>query len=152
MDGLARWMFIVAVVSLLNVSGCCTISPQPCCTFYDSVKTEHYDLSPDAKQELDMLNASLIGETNASVRLNVCNNIILTRIVKQEIADNVKRSCEASDLSKEQRDDCLNPDCQARLRAEWCAGLSDVIEKHLQECSMFRYEGRDCSYTEAAAQ
>jgi len=143
-------MFVVAIVMLL-ISGCCTLSPKPCCDCYDRVKTAQYDLSSDAKQELNKLNASLANEASDSIRLNVCNNIMLTQIVVQEIAENIKKSCSASGLSKKERDDCQSADCQVRLKAEWCVGLTTVLGKHLTACSQFRYEGTKCEYVEKAA-
>ena len=150
MIGRMQGMFVVALVALLFVTSCCTLSPEPCCDCYDRVKTAQYDLSSDAKQELDKLNTSLANEMSDSIRLNVCNNIMLTQIVVQEIAENIKRSCSIRDLSKKERNDCQSAGCQARLKAEWCAGLTNVLGKHLTSCSQFRYEGTKCEYTEQA--
>ncbi len=148
---LSRSTLIVAAVFLLAAFGCCTRPSGPCSLCYDRVRTTTYDLSPEVTHKLDGLNASLLADQpTGAVWLNVCNNIALTNIVLPEIAEHTRASCDAPGLSEKQRADCKSPDCGARLKAEWCAGLADVLGQHLTACNMYRYDGRKCEYGEPA--
>lgn len=148
-------LLIVAVIVLFSASGCCTLSPRPCCDCYDQVKTTHFTLSSNVTTVLDTLNASLSNDPNVTdgIRLNVCNNIALAGNVVPEIAENIRQSCGSPGLSSEQRDDCQSAPCKDRLQAEWCNGLAAVIGKHLAECARnYRYDGRNCQFRAAEVQ
>lgn len=148
----ARWPLFVVFIVLLVTSGCCTRPAGPCSACYDQVKTASYDLSPAVKQKLDGLNEGLRDRPPGdSVRLKICNDIMLRNNVVTEIADRTMKSCNAAGLSKEQGDDCRSPVCQARLKAEWCTGLSKVIGEHTSECGKFQYNEATCEYVEITA-
>ena len=139
---------VLVLFVIFSTSGCCRLSPKPCCYCYDQVKPAAFDLSDHAKMHLDRENQSFASETDPEVKLAACTSAI-SNIVVPEIVTDIDAACGAPKLSEKERNDCRDPSCKARLKAEWCSGLAGVIEGSLPGCKPFHYDGKNCGYTKA---